>query len=136
MTYYRGVDFSSVLCRRTERQVRRDYERKRPAWHVPREGYSARWQGVLHVPETAAYRLYLQSDDGSRLFIDDRLIIDYWWDHGWVPGKKAEIRLTQGRHPITIEHYNRSGPGAIRLLWTGGPVAGNTVVSTPFITKE
>jgi hypothetical protein len=136
VTYYRGVDFSSVVCRRTERRVVRDYGEWRPAWRVPRTGYSARWQGFLDVPETAVYNFYLQSDDGSRLFIADRLIIDYWGDHGWIPGKNAELQLTRGRHPIILEHYNRLGPGAIRLLWKGGPVSASTVVSTPYISKE
>jgi len=135
VAYYRGTEFSQLICRRSERYAVRDYGKDKPGLWVPRNNWSARWEAILAVPQTAEYSFYLQSDDGARVYIDDVLVVDYWSDHEWVPGKHGKTDLQQGDHRIRIEHYDRVGSAAIRLKWAGGPIPPDSVLGVPFVRK-
>ena len=136
VTYYKGENFERPKARRVERQIARDYGFSRPAWGVPKGSFSARWDGVLLAPKGVEYEFYLQSCNGSRLWIDDKLIIDHWGDHGWIPGRHGVVQLSQGRHRIKIEHYHHTGNAALRLCWSGGGIPDNTVLGTPYLLKQ
>src|SRR5690606_39296819 len=51
--------------------------------------------GNVHVPATGAYTFRLTSDDGSRLLIDDQVVIDHDGLHGAEP-KDGTVELTEG----------------------------------------
>jgi hypothetical protein len=40
------------------------------------------WKGFINIPQTAGYQFSLESDDGSRLYLDNELIVDNEGDHG------------------------------------------------------
>jgi hypothetical protein len=135
--YYNDVQCQKPARRVSERALCRDYERRSPALGVAADHYSARWHGILRVPETADYKFYSQSDDGLRLLIDNRMIIDNWRDQVWGDSAaSAQLRLTAGDHPIRVEHYNREGQGALRVKWSGGPIPANTVLAVPYLRKR
>ncbi len=59
----------------------------------------------------------MSSDDGVRVWIDDKLIIDDWRDHS-ATLNKGSIELTAGNlHDIKIEYYENRGDASIRLMW-------------------
>jgi hypothetical protein len=136
VTYYRGAELSGKpLRRRTEPRSVRDYGRGRAFAFGPRDNWSARWLAVLKAPATGDYDFYLESDDGSRLFIDEALVMDAWSDHGFVPGRGGRVHLREGDHSVRIEHYDRIGPAAVRLKWAGGPIPPNTILEAPYVRK-
>jgi hypothetical protein len=136
VSYYGDTDFKSFVCSRTERSVQKNYGHDRPAFRVPKDGFGSRWEGFLMVPEDGVYRFYIQSEDGSRLVINDELIIDHWGSRSWVPGVGGEAYLEQGQYMIRIEHVDHGGLAAIRLRWAGGPIPPNTVLAVPYIRKR
>ncbi|MDR7327407.1 family 16 glycoside hydrolase [Catenuloplanes niger] len=71
----------------------------------------------LTAPSAGAYTFRLTSDDGSRLWIGDRLVIDHDGLHGVDPPKEGTIDLTAGVHPLRIEHFERDGGQELRLAW-------------------
>jgi hypothetical protein len=50
----------------------------------------------------------LGSDDGSRLYIDGVLKIDYWWSHGYCV-KGITTDLSKGLHTLTLWYYDVTG---------------------------
>lgn len=60
------------------------------------------------IPETGKYTFFLASDDGSKMFLNNRLLIDNDGDHGVIE-KTESIELTQGSHPIKVEWFNGGG---------------------------
>ena len=66
------------------------------------------FEGFLRIRETGVHTLHLASDDGSRLLIDDQLVIDNDGLHGRIE-KSVRISLKQGWHPIRVEWFNATG---------------------------
>lgn len=79
-------------------------------------GWSIARAGELDVPETGTYRFELASDDGSRLWLDDELVIDNWGFHGSTT-RSAELELSQGRHRIRIDFFQGEGGSELNVLW-------------------
>jgi hypothetical protein len=89
--------------------------------------FSARWTGVLLPPRTGEYLLHTVSNDGVRLRIDERVVIDDWTDHG-EKEDTARVRLEGGRaHRVMLEYFYNGGQGVMKLLWTP-PSEGKTAV--------
>ncbi|WP_421825180.1 metallophosphoesterase [Fulvitalea axinellae] len=70
--------------------------------------FGVTFEGYLQVDATKAYSLYLLSDDGSKMYIDDTLLIDNDGDHG-VEQKEASLMLEKGKHKIRIEYFDTWG---------------------------
>jgi hypothetical protein len=88
-----------------------------PGPGVPAENWSARWTGSLVPTTTGTATLALTSDDGSRLFISDTLVIDNWGEHG-DQTRWATIPLTAGQaYPIRVEYFQASGDSDIHFQW-------------------
>ncbi len=76
------------------------------------QGYGIRYTGFVKVPAEGLYTFYTKSDDGSRLYIGDRLVVDNDGLHG-SSESAGMIRLAVGLHPITITYFQ--GPGEAEL---------------------
>ncbi|MER7719265.1 ricin-type beta-trefoil lectin domain protein [Streptomyces flaveolus] len=90
--------------------------------------------GNLNAAQAGSYTFRLTSDDGSRLWIDDKLVVDHDGLHGAEP-KDATVDLTTGAHSLRIEHFERDGGQQLTLAWkppgaSGFSVVPNSVLST------
>ena len=77
----------------------------------------ARWIGQVLTRGAGKTTFFVESDDGSRLYIDDKLIIDNWRNQGptEMPGT-VELEANK-RHNIRIEYYQGGGPSMVRFSW-------------------
>ncbi|MFC8583910.1 ricin-type beta-trefoil lectin domain protein [Streptomyces sp. NPDC057217] len=91
--------------------------------------------GNLVVPQTGGYTLRLASDDGSRLLIDDQVVINHDGLHGPDP-KDATVNLTAGSHALRIEHFERDGGQQITLSWKPPGAAGFAVVPNSALSTD
>ena len=88
-----------------------------PAPGVGKDGYSVRWSGYLMPPETRTYTLYTVSDDGVRLYINEKLLINNWSDHGTTIDS-VKIDLSRGKsYTIRMEYYENGGDAVLHLGW-------------------
>ncbi|MEQ1765143.1 MAG: glycoside hydrolase family 3 C-terminal domain-containing protein, partial [Pyrinomonadaceae bacterium] len=88
-----------------------------PAENFPADLFSNRWTGFLVAPESGRYSISLSSNDGGRLFLDDKKIIDLWSDHATLTGTAiVELKAGEARS-IKIEHYENIGNSDIVLGW-------------------
>jgi hypothetical protein len=86
-----------------------------PGAGLPVDGFSARWARSADF-DAATYRFQVRVDDGARLWVDDRLVIDTWRD-GAVRDVSADIALARGTHHLRLEYYERTGEARVRLRW-------------------
>jgi beta-glucosidase len=88
-----------------------------PAEGFQADHFSARWTGRLIPPESGEYLLGVTSDDGTRLYLEDKLIIDDWRDHG-AETRSVPVRLEAGReYSLRLEYYENGGLAVVRLGW-------------------
>ena len=87
--------------------------------------FSVRWTGYIQPETTDTYTFSTFADDGTRVWIDDRQIIDDWTDHAGTT-KRATVDLVGGkRYKIRIDFYeNGIGHAEMHLRWKrpGTPV--------------
>ncbi|NOR33979.1 MAG: family 78 glycoside hydrolase catalytic domain, partial [Bacteroidales bacterium] len=65
-------------------------------------------EGTIEIPATALYTFSLNSNDGSKLFIDGKLVIDNGGLHGALE-KEGKIKLSEGRHTLKISYFQAGG---------------------------
>jgi hypothetical protein len=71
--------------------------------------------GFLNVPVTGHYVLVLNSDDGSKLSLDEQPLIDNDGMHGaWSP-RDFMVPLERGFHSIRLEYFQRGGGAQLTL---------------------
>jgi hypothetical protein len=94
-----------------------------PGPGLPGDNFSARWTRTLHLPGDT-YRFSMWVDDGARLWVDDRLIIDAWRS-GPPDDFTAEIGLSEGPHTLKVEYFEFRYGAQLYLNW--GPLRDETV---------
>jgi len=86
-----------------------------PGGGIPGYNFSVRWTRTQYFA-AGKYRFTTTTSDGTRLWVDDRLIIDRWVVQGQTP-VAGEIVLGEGNHAIKMEYFNRTGTGLAMLTW-------------------
>jgi PA14 domain len=80
--------------------------------------FSARWTGSIEPRFSEEYTFYTRSNDGVRLWIDDKLIIDNWTDHAETEDA-GKIALEAGKkYRLKLEYFYAGGWGVTRLFWS------------------
>ena len=113
--YYRGQESDEVAATRVDAVIDLHWE-EAPHPDVPKGRYVVRWIGKLRVPETQTYRLFTYNDDGVRVWINHRRVIDDWNQHTPAP-QYGEIPLETGWHDIFIEFFNAMNDATLQLFW-------------------
>ncbi|MFW5859669.1 MAG: PA14 domain-containing protein [Planctomycetota bacterium] len=90
--------------------------------------FALRFSGFIDVPIDGHYRFTLTSDDGSRLSIGGRLVVDNDGAHSKT-SKTGTIALGAGLHPIVIDYFEFEGNNYLHLAWTP-PQARSTAIPT------
>ena len=73
------------------------------------------YEGYVNVTETKTYEFELTYDDGAKLFIDGRLVVDGTYDPEAAAGNKTakgSIILEAGYHAIRVEYVELKGGNA------------------------
>ncbi|MCP4261114.1 MAG: hypothetical protein GY774_26955 [Planctomycetes bacterium] len=86
---------------------------------VDEDFFSVRWRGEVQVAFSEVYTFYTRTNDGSRLWIDEKLIVDKWaWVNRVVDTRGEPIELVAGqRYSIRMEWFNEDGDAEAHLLW-------------------
>ncbi|PPU67213.1 glucan 1,4-alpha-glucosidase [Xanthomonas pisi] len=89
-----------------------------PGQALDKDDFSVRWHGQLLPPVTGDYELQIAADDGVRLFLDDKLLIDQWSDAPRMRGGNANVRLDAGKaYDLRVEYYEATRDAGVRLAW-------------------
>lgn len=129
--YFRGVDFagSPVLTRvdsnisfrwdrgaPTDSMVARGELKKDEA--LPSDVYSVRWTGKLLPPVTGEYELNISANDGVRLFIENKKVLDAWVLAERLRSQSIHMHLEAGKsYDIRLEYFEDIRDAEVRLAW-------------------
>lgn len=96
------------------------------------ENFGMVFTTTLVVPTTGNYEFRLNSDDGSQLYIDGQLVVDYDGDHGASgPVIVTGVPLDAGNRELQIFYYENGGGNSLTVEWDGSgsiaPIGGSYI---------
>ena len=125
--YFDNIDLTGLKLIRTDDIVEFDWGSGAPDAAIRPDTFSARWTGYVEPRYSETYTFHTLSDDGVRLWVDGRLIIDNWTDHGFQEDT-GTIELTAGRkYDLKLEFYENGGAAGIILSWSSPSHAKETI---------
>ena len=80
--------------------------------------FGMQFQGMINVPSDGIYTFYTYSDDGSALWIHDKLVVDNDGPHGPQEIQGA-VALKAGFHPFEVRYFEAGGGEALNVMVEG-----------------
>ncbi|MDB6139031.1 MAG: hypothetical protein JWO94_2103, partial [Verrucomicrobiaceae bacterium] len=75
--------------------------------------------GRITAPKDGSYTFYLSSDDGSRISIDGKQVVEYDGIHPAGGLHEGVIKLTKGAHDFRLEYFQAAGGIELFAAWKG-----------------
>ncbi len=116
--YYNNTNFTNLANEQLDPTVNFNYGTGSPASNMEGNTFSIRWEGSIKVPREGAYTFYTNSDDGVRLWVDGKQMIDNWTLHGPTEDIGMVVLEPGQEYPIKLEYYENSGGAVIQLSWS------------------
>ena len=85
---------------------------------VPSDNFSIRWSGQLLPPVSGTYELEAAANDGVRVYLDGKRVIDRWQKADRLTADQATVKLEGGRaYDIRLEYQELERDAGVRLAW-------------------
>ncbi len=122
----KGEYFDNISLRgepvvvRTDEQLAFGWTLYSPDPRLPFDCYSVRWTGKLVAPESGNFKLGIDGNDGYRLYLDGKLILDNWVKCSYST-RFTEVSLEKGEaYHLKVEYFESSGSARLNLVWNVG----------------
>ncbi|MGI4872145.1 MAG: PA14 domain-containing protein [Janthinobacterium lividum] len=115
--YYAGHDFEKLVLTRRDPAIDFNWHQREPVAGVPAEDFSVRWTGWLVPPTTGHYVLHISVDDGMRLWLDGRQLLNDWRGQP-LSFYQLEVELQAGRaYTLRIDYSQYSADSRALVAW-------------------
>jgi len=116
--YFDNQDFTGWRLRRVDAMIDFDWGDRGPDPRIGFEHFTVRWRGWLIPAFSGTYTFTFQMDDGVRLWLDGRLVLDEWH-----LSEKLEfsttVTLEAGRpYALRLDYYQEPRDAVIRWYWS------------------
>ncbi|MCC3156265.1 OmpA family protein [Hymenobacter sp. 15J16-1T3B] len=116
-SYYNGTNFETLILRRRDAVIDFDWKKQPPVKGLGPEFFSVRWEGYLLAPTTGEYEFSTVMDDGLRVWVGGKRIIDAWREHDHVPAS-VRLRLEAGRYyRLRVDYFQTILDSRAVLRW-------------------
>jgi hypothetical protein len=88
--------------------------------------FSFNFTGYVDVPSDGQYTFYTNSDDGSKLYIDDVLVVNNDGTHG-AQEESGTIGLKAGKHAISVGFFQQTGDKILTVSYSGSNISKQTI---------
>lgn len=110
----RDVSGKETLCR-IDPWIAFNWGNLSPDPLITSDLFSARWTSTQGF-QAGTYRFFALVDDGVRLYVDDKLVIDEWFEHNGTT-LFADVTLTAGVHSLKVEYFEFGHTAQIYVWW-------------------
>ncbi len=116
--YFNNIEANGkAIISRIDQQVDFNWTLYPPSKELTSDFYSARWTGNFIAPMTATIPIGLKGNDGYRLYINNKLVIDRWLKQSFHTDM-VDVNFIKGKsYPIRIEFKEPNGNAHIQLIW-------------------
>ena len=135
-----------VSLERVDPQVDFDWVRNSPGHPIAEDHFTAEWTGYIEAGFSEEHEFSAVADDGMRLFIDGKLVLDCW-DQGTdgagseavraddARWRRGRIELVKGvRYPIRVEYHETVQNAHMHLYWQSPSLARQIVPRASLFT--
>lgn len=106
-----------------------------PAQGIPADNFSVRWTGRLLASKTETFTFCTKSDDGVRLWLGSKLLVDNWTNHSTTENC-AQIALQQGNYyGLKLEYYEYNYDAVIKLFWQSPSISKEIIPQSQLFSK-
>jgi len=119
--YFNNMDLSgSPKYKQIDKEINFDWSQNGPSKDIGIFKYSVRWTGYLSAPISGEVALNIMTDDGARLWINDKLIYEDWSHHA-ATNKTVKVNMIEGNlYKIKMEYFQDEGGATAILGWKIG----------------
>ncbi|MEY4905961.1 MAG: hypothetical protein RLZZ292_3776, partial [Bacteroidota bacterium] len=115
--YFDGENFNTKIMTRTDAKIDFNWGLDTPQRGMDAQHFSIRWHGRLTAPMSGEYEFQAKVDDGIRLWLDDKRVIDAWGLNDAVQFK-GKIYLNAGQsYDLKVEYYNGLLNSLVQVRW-------------------
>jgi cytochrome c len=83
-----------------------------------KSAYAIRFSGDVNAPKEGKYKFYTESDDGSRLYVDGKLVVDNGGVHA-TQERSGEVELKSGLHSFVLQYFQGAAEAVLKVRWRG-----------------
>jgi hypothetical protein len=130
--YFNTIELMDRVATRTDATINFDLGTNSPIPGVVNaDNFSVRWSGWVEPKESGSYMFYVNSDDGARLWINGKLIVDAWKIQSATETSSSVVKMTAGRkYEIRLEYFEKTGAALVKLSWSATAVTKETIPAT------
>ncbi len=119
--YFTNITLSGVpKITRLDANINFQWTLSSPDRSINKDFYSAKWTGKIHSPKTGNYKIGLDGNDGYRLYINNKLLIDNWKKQTYSTVLADFLFEENKEYDITVEFFEPIGNAHIKLIWNVG----------------
>lgn len=116
--YFSNITLDRIpAITRVDKQINFSWTLSSPDKKIPLDFYSARWTGKIRSPKTGVYKIGLDGNDGFRLYINNKLIIDNWKKQTYSTILSDYYFEKDKNYDIKIEFFEPVGNAHLKLIW-------------------
>jgi Ca-dependent carbohydrate-binding module xylan-binding/PA14 domain len=110
----KGFTSSPVLTSCVSAPLDYDWSTSSPGADVNSDNFTSLFEGTFQF-ESGDYEFDVTTNDGMRVYVDDQLIIDEWYDH--LGSHTATTTMSPGEHTVRVEHYEGADDAKVAVSW-------------------
>ncbi|GAB3953317.1 PA14 domain-containing protein [Spirosoma harenae] len=119
--YYVGTNFEQKAFSRIDPAISFNWDRRSPGKGLSRSYYSIRWRGKLLAPTTGEYVFFAKVNDGIRVWVDNKLVVDSWQLNSYKHYNGTIVLKAGQYYDLQVDYFNAIEWGEIYLYWKPPP---------------
>ncbi|MBK1818001.1 PQQ-dependent sugar dehydrogenase [Luteolibacter yonseiensis] len=116
--YYNSTNLTDLVSVRADAAVNFDWGNANPVAGVNADNFSVRWSGKITPRYSESHVFRTNTDDGVRLWVDGRLIIDHWGPQAATSWTGTIALVANQSYDIVMEYYEGGGNASAKLYWS------------------
>lgn len=129
-TYYDNMDFTGAKVERIDETVNFDWRLGSPAAGIGVDTFSVRWKGRIEALRSETYTFYFTSDDGVRIWVNGRLVVDDWTLHSATTNRFTLAMAAGEAADIQIDYFENLVDASAKLEWSSASTPRQVVPRT------
>lgn len=116
-TFFNDRELTKVLRTRVDPTIDFNWDGRAPGQGLPAENYAVRWTGWLRPPEPGEYTFVISTDDGMRVWVDEKLILDVWKLQTPTDYRRRVTLKADQAVALRVEYFQERYQARAQLRW-------------------